>query len=256
MWRLTSRWVASLLLVRVINVEIASFDTQKLRDPEISGVAYQRGTLFGYQVREYLLAKWRHTCAYCGARNVAFQVEHLIPESRGGSDRVENLTLSCAPCNQRKGNRTAAEFGFPHIQAQARRPLQDAAHVSVLKTALLTSLKQYYGANVIQVCYSYQTKYQRIQVLSLPKSHAFDAVAIACAPGEKVEPLSVAFGIRCLARGSYQRFNGQRSEHKAWAPRKVRGFKLYELVEAKGQIGYIGGRREKGSSVLKDPQTG
>jgi len=51
-------------------------------------------------------------------------------------------------------------------------------------------------------------------------------------------------------------FNGKHSEHKTWAPRKVKGWKLYEIVEAKGRIGYIGGRRVKGSFVLKDLLTG
>ena len=43
-----------------------------------------------------------------------------------------------------------------------------------------------------------------------------------------------------------QRINGKRSEHRAWAPRKVRGQKIYELVEAGDQRGYIGGGRESG----------
>jgi hypothetical protein len=32
----------------------------------------------------------------------------------------------------------------------------------------------------------------------------------------------------------------------------VRGFKLYELVKAKGHMGYIAGRREKGAFFIKD----
>jgi 5-methylcytosine-specific restriction endonuclease McrA len=250
------RLVASLLPVRQVNVEIASFDTQKMRNAEITGVAYQQGTLFGYQVREYLLEKWQRTCAYCGAKDSALQVEHIVPQGRGGSNRVDNLTLACAPCNQRKGNKTAAEFGFPQIQAQARLPLRDAAHVSTLKTALLTQLALQFGEQQVQVRYGYQTKYQRIQVLKLSKSHAHDAVAIACEVGEMVKPLSVVWQMRCLSRGSYQRFNGKRSEHKVWAPRKVKGWRLYELVEAKGQHGYIGGRREKGSFVVKNLVSG
>lgn len=49
------RFVARCLPVKRINVELASFNTQKLRDPEIAGIAYQQGSLFGYQVREYIL---------------------------------------------------------------------------------------------------------------------------------------------------------------------------------------------------------
>ena len=151
------RFVASFLPVRQVNVELASFDTQKMRDPEISGLHYQQGTLFGYQVREYLLTKGQRACAYCGAKEIALQVEHIVPKARGGSDRVDNLTLACEPCNQRKGNKTAAEFGFPQIQTQARLPLRDAAHVSALKRALLTQLRQQFGEERVQVRYGYQT---------------------------------------------------------------------------------------------------
>jgi hypothetical protein len=250
------RFVASFLPVRQVNVELASFDTQQMRDPEISGLHYQQGTLFGYQVREYLLTKGQRACAYCGAKEIALQVEHIVPKARGGSDRVDNLTLACEPCNQRKGNKTAAEFGFPQIQTQARLPLRDAAHVSALKRALLTQLRQQFGEERVQVRYGYQTKYHRIQILTLPKSHAHDAVAIACEEREVVMPLPVCWYMRCLPRGSYQRFNGKRSEHKCWAPRKVRGWKLYERVRTKGLTGYIAGRREKGAFVLKDAISG
>jgi hypothetical protein len=68
--------------------------------------------------------------------------------------------------------------------------------------------------------------------------------------------LEMVYQIRCLARGQYQRFNGLHSEHKCWAPRKVRGFKLYELVKAKGEVGYVAGRREKGAFVIKDVASG
>ncbi len=59
-----------------------------------------------------LLEKWERHCAYCHATNVPLQIEHIVPKSRGGSNRASNLTLACEPCNQRKGNRTAEEYGF------------------------------------------------------------------------------------------------------------------------------------------------
>jgi 5-methylcytosine-specific restriction endonuclease McrA len=249
-------FVASLLPVRQVHVEIASFDLQKMRDPEITGISYQQGSLFGYQVREYVLAKWKRTCVYCGKKETALHIEHLVPKARGGSDRVDNLTLACQSCNQRKGKQTASEFGFPQLQAQALLPLRDAAHVSALRTRLVAQLQQQFGKAQVQVRYGYQTRYQRIQVLSLPKTHANDAVAIACEIGERVKPLEMVHHIRCLPRGHYQRFNGLHSEHKCWAPKKVRGFQLYELVKAKGEVGYIAGRREKGAFLIKEVTTG
>ncbi len=250
------RDVANLLPVSQVKVEVGSFDTQKMQDPEVTGVLYQQGELFGYLVREYVLTKWKRTCCYCGAIEVPLQLEHIVPRSRGGSDRVSNLALACQPCNQKKGERTAVEFGFPHVQAQARLPLKDAAHVSSIKTAVITSLREQFGLQQVRITFGYETKYQRIQVLQLPKSHTNDALAIACESGETAKPFDIVYYQRGIGRGNYQRFNGKHSEHKVWAPRKVRGFKLYELVEAKGKVGYIGGRREKGAFVIKDVTSG
>ena len=249
-------FVARLLPVSQINVEIGSFDTQKMQNPDIQSIEYQQGRLQGYLVREYVLSKWSRRCSYCGASNLPLQLEHIVPRSRGGSNRTSNLTLACEPCNVRKGNQTAEEFGYPEIQAQAKAPLKDAAHVSSIKTAVVNQLAQQFGPVQVAVTYGYETKYKRIQVLGLPKSHTNDAAAIACEIGAIVKPSSVVFQIRCVPRGSYQLFNGKRSEHKVWAPHKVKGWKLYELVEAKGRIGYIGGRRLKGSFVIKDLSTG
>src|SRR6266849_356820 len=68
-------------------------------------------------------------------------------------------------------------------------------------------------------------------------------------------PCQCCTSFAVFPRGNYQIYNGKHSEHKVWAPRKVKGWELYELVEAKGQMGYIGGRRLKGSFVLKEVST-
>jgi 5-methylcytosine-specific restriction endonuclease McrA len=249
------RQASHLLPISRVHVEVASFDTQKLRHPEIAGIAYQHGQLHGYLLREYVVAKWRWRCGYCGKNGLPLQLEHIIPKSRGGSDRVDNLALACEACNTRKGKRTAGEFGFPHIQDQARVPLRDAAHIGSLKTEVVRHLVEQFGKECVTITFGYETKYQRIQVLDLPKSHTNDAMAIACERGEVVKPLAVVYHVLCIPRGNYQLFNGQHSEHRVWAPGKVRGWKLYELVRAKEQIGYIGGRRLKGSFVIKDLAT-
>jgi 5-methylcytosine-specific restriction endonuclease McrA len=91
-------------------VERVKFDMQKMTNAEISGAEYQQGELQGYEVREYLLEKFDRTCAYCGARNVPLQIEHIHPKARGGSNKVSNLTLACQPCNQKKGSKPVEKF--------------------------------------------------------------------------------------------------------------------------------------------------
>jgi 5-methylcytosine-specific restriction endonuclease McrA len=93
-----------------VAVETVRFDTQKMENPEISGVEYQQGELLGYEVREYLLEKWGRRCTYCGKDGVPLQVEHIHPRCLGGSNRVSNLTLACRPCNEKKGSHPIEDF--------------------------------------------------------------------------------------------------------------------------------------------------
>ena len=88
-----------------------------------------------------LLEKWGRQCAYCKKTDCPLEIEHLIPRSRSGSDRVSNLTLACHECNQAKGARTAAEFGYPELQVQAKAPLRDVAAVNATRWVLFHRLQ-------------------------------------------------------------------------------------------------------------------
>ena len=90
--------------------ELVKFDMQQMEYPDISGRAYQQGTLVGYEIREYLLSKWDRACTYCGARAVPLQVEHIQAKANGGTDRVSNLCLACNACNKAKGTQNIRVF--------------------------------------------------------------------------------------------------------------------------------------------------
>jgi hypothetical protein len=158
-----------------------------MQNPEISGVTYQQGELQGYEVREYLLLKFNRRCAYCGATDTRLEVEHVIPKSIGGSDRVGNLTLACHPCNLAKGNHDVKDFlsGKPDILKrvlyQIKKPLASAAAVNITRWELYERLKAL--GLPVETGTGGQTKFNRTR-LGLAKSHWADAVAVGSSTPE------------------------------------------------------------------------
>lgn len=62
-------------------------------------------------------------CQYCNI-SVSIKtgtIDHVIPKSRGGTHCWENIVLSCARCNQKKGNKLPAEFHLK-ISSNPRAP--------------------------------------------------------------------------------------------------------------------------------------
>ena len=215
-----------------IVVELVRFDTQLMENPNVSGIEYQQGELQGYEVREYLLEKWGRKCAYCGTKNVPLEVEHIIPKRRGGSDRVSNLTISCKPCNQKKGIQTAAEFGHLHIQAQAKRPLRDAAAVNATRNAIGHMLKSF--GLPITFWSGGRTKYHRIRA-NYPKDHWIDA-ACAGETGENVfiKPNHMPLHIKAVGRGRRQmclmdKYGFPRTKPKQF--KRIKGFQTGDMVK-------------------------
>ena len=170
--------INKLLPITKMDIEVATFDIQKIQNPEISGIEYQQGELQGYEIREYLLDKFQRKCAYCGKTDIPLEIEHVIPSSKGGSDRVSNLTIACHKCNQKKGNKTAKEFGHPEIEEQCNKPLKSAAFMNTVRWELVNRLKDLYGKEAINHTYGYITKKLRID-LGLEKSHVNDAFVIS-----------------------------------------------------------------------------
>lgn len=226
-----SRRYQRLAPVDHIEVERVKFDTQLLQNPEMTGMTYQCGELAGWEVRAYLLEKWGRRCGYCGVTNVPFELDHLLPRSRGGSDRVSNLVLACHECNQTKGNRTAAEFGHSEVEAQARQPLRDAAAMNATCYALVQALRSV--GLPIGTWSGGRTRWNRSR-FNVPKAHALDALCVGDLAEVDVGKLRT-LRITALGRGSHQRTNVDDSGFPRgffMRQKRVRGFQTGDMVRA------------------------
>ena len=219
--------------------EVVKFDTQKLRNPEIEGAEYQRGTLFGFEIWEYLLTKWNYSCAYCNAKNTPLEKEHVVPKSKGGSNSVTNLVVSCRPCNEKKGNKTLEEFlknkpsVLKKIKSQIKAPLKDAASMNATRYAIARELETFnlpvnYGTGG-------QTKYNRTNQ-GYRKEHWIDA-SCATHTGENIEiPSTITpLLIKANGRGTRQmcrvnKYGFPRTTAKA--SKRVHGFQTGDIVKA------------------------
>ena len=125
-----TRALTQLYPVAGIRISTAKFDIQLMENPNIQGEEYQRGTLYGWQLRAYVFHQNGHRCFYCGEQESSprgdcepkghrtrclsegnrLTLDHVIPKSRGGTDRVVNLTAACMKCNQLKDNQLPEEF--------------------------------------------------------------------------------------------------------------------------------------------------
>ena len=232
--------------VTALSSELVRFDMQALQNPEISGVEYQQGTLFGYELREYLLEKWHRQCAYCDAKDVPLQIEHIRPKAQGGSDRVSNLTLACQCCNQKKAARSIEDFlakdkkRLAKILVDAKMPLRDAAAVNATRWALANALKA--TGLPVELASGGQTKFNRA-TLGIPKTHALDAACVGTL--QAIENWQCpTLTLKATGRGSYQRTR----LNKFGFPRgylmrtkRVHGFGTGDLVRAEVPAGVKAG---------------
>ena len=219
-----------------IKCETVQFDTQKIQNPEIEGTEYQQGTLEGYELREYLLQKFDYSCVYCGITDVPLELDHVKPKSRGGSDRVNNLVVSCVDCNQEKGSQTVEEFvddkeRLDWIKKRQGESLKDAGVMNSIRWKISEELEK------IGLPVSYhsggETKFNRTKQ-NYKKEHWIDA---ACVGDSKVYiPDSYCFlQVKAEGRGSRQMCLVDSNGFPRTSPKqnkRVDGFQTGDLVRA------------------------
>ena len=154
--------VHQILPVSKIIVETASFDIQKLKNPEIQGTDYQHGEQLGFgNVREYVLFRDSHECQHCHgkSKDKVLNVHHIESRKTGG-DAPNNFITLCATCHK------AYHAGKIKLTQKRGQSFRAEALMGIMRWALLEKLRENYP-NVSNT-YSYITKSNRIH-LGLPK---------------------------------------------------------------------------------------
>lgn len=233
--------------IKKFALETAKFDVQKLENPDIQGVDYQHGRMFGYTDKKaYLLERENHCCIYCGihASKAKMQIEHVVPRSKGGTDSLDNLVLSCRACNEAKGNQDIQTYlkGKPSVLSRVKAHLgksyKDAAHTNSIRLFVLNKLRDMADAigATLRVGFGSTTKDNRLS-LGLPKDHWIDAaVCTSNGTSVKVEPNLRPLIIKAVGRGSRQfcRMDKYGFPRTSAKPRTKNffGFKTGDIVKA------------------------
>ena len=235
----TDTWIrrlSEIFPVTLVRVETARFDTQIMQDAEVTGREYQQGELGGWQLRSYVFHRDGAKCRYCGdAKAERYELDHIVPRSRGGANRVSNLVVSCQDCNIAKGNMSVEEFlqdkpaRLAAIRSIRRAPLAGAAQMNIIVPVLLKQLADM-GLPTAEYD-AYTTSWTRKR-LGVPKTHVNDALCIgapdtlAHLPARKAVVRSTGHGDRQMLRPADRHGNprGQGYRRYCALPRQRQGY--------------------------------
>ena len=238
--------VHGLLPVSSITIEVAQFDTQLIKHPDISGEQYQQGEQLGFwNVREYVLCRDSHTCQHCKgkSKDKVLNVHHLESRKTGGN-APNNLITLCKTCHKQYHQ------GKFELKVGRDASLRDAAAMGIMRWELYNRASRIYPN--VQLTYGYITKNTRIRS-GLQKSHAVDARCISKHPD--AIPAKEYYFVRQVRRHNRQihKFNilrrGVRKLNQA--PFEVKGFRLFDKVLFGGRECFVFGRRSSGYFDLR-----
>ena len=223
----------------------AFIDTLEAMRPEIEGEGYQQGEQLGFwNVREYVLFRDGHVCQACKGRSkdLILNVHHIESRKTGG-DAPGNLITLCEACHKAYHAGKLKQFS-PRRGASFRAE----TFMGIMRWTVLNRLRERHPELPVTNTYGYLTKHKRI-VAGLPKTHCADAFCIAGVldakrRGEYLFQKQTRRHNRQIHKLTILK-GGVRKRHQA--PYLVHGFRLFDKVLCKGEVGFIFGRRSSGA---------
>lgn len=178
--------ISALVPVSKVVVEVAAFDIQAIKNPEIEGKEYQQGEQYGFwNLREYIFHRDNHQCQNPECKNKAkekvLQVHHIGFWKEDRSDRPGNLITLCLKCHTPANHQPGK---FLHGWEPKVKSYKPETFMSIVRWRLVSALG-------CEHTYGHVTKTKRIE-LGLEKSHINDAFCIAGGTSQqRVAPLPV-----------------------------------------------------------------
>lgn len=234
-----------LLPVRKIIAEIAGFDFQRIKNPDIQGEEYQQGEQLGFlNVREYVLYRDGHKCqGRKKCKNKIFNVHHIESRKTGGN-APDNLITLCKTCHR------DYHEGKLKLDLKRKKSLRDTAFMGIMRWAFYNKLRAMYP--YVNLTYGYITKNTRIQN-NLPKGHRTDALCISENPTVKrLNDWYYIKKVRCHNRQIHKANILKGGKKKLnQAPYLVKNFRLFDKVEFEREECFVFGRRSSGYFDLR-----
>jgi RRXRR protein len=201
--KLVHRIKARLPVARII-IETASFDIQRINNPQIEGAEYQAGEQLGYHnSTAYIRHRDNYKCQNpnCKSKpNTPTQIHHLgywkSPPDR--SNRPANLITLCIKCHTPANHeKNKLLFGW--------QPKVKSFKAETFMTTIYRQLLNVLGA---EEAFGFETKFKR-EKLNLNKSHHNDAFVIAGGTNQFRRETLVLEQVRCNKRAMEQFYDAK-----------------------------------------------
>ena len=177
--------VKAILPVSKVIIEVAKFDIQKLENPDIGGIGYQQGDMYGYQnIRSYLMAREKGICEHCGQdfKDAPSHIHHRKPRSQKGSNQLEKLMVVDESCHYKIHEHPAL---LKKYEPASVKEYKQSTFMNIINKRFYKDVEN------LEVTYGNITFVDR-NALGLEKSHVNDAFVIARGvTQERAKPFTV-----------------------------------------------------------------
>lgn len=247
--------------------EVGRFDIARIKDPTISGEMYQQGRLYDEEnVRAYVFTRDNYTCSVClkkagtkrpDGSTVKLVAHHIDFRSKGATDNPDRMITVCDRCHTTANHQPGGILYQWFLDGKkVSRGYRDETFMNIIRKRLFEAFPD------DKFTYGNFTAADR-KALGLEKTHANDAVAIACHGNpikDKTETVyyqQVRHNKRSLheatirkGRKEPNRTQKRNSKNTKSVTIKVsKTFYVYDRVSFAGQKGWISGFTGKAAYV-------